>query len=529
LKSPEIRGILRFVGTAKAIERRAFQVNGFCRKNLESRKARIAKRLERRNFPDQTEPVLRGGNVRYELAGRQLGARHGGVAAIHEMVRRLGLPALLNGTVKLLKAHLPYSESDHILSLAFNVLAGGTSLEDLELLRQDEGFLDALGAERIPDPTTAGDFLRRFSVEYIIVLMEVINDVRETVWREKAKRDPSFFDEALIEVDGTISPTLGECKGGMDISYKGLWGYAPLIVTLANTREVLYIVNRPGNTPSSQDAARWIDLALERVCKCFKKVTVRGDTDFSLTAHLDKWDAQARFVLGYDACPNLVELAEALGDKAWSALERPAKWAVKTQERPRPANVKEEIVRERGYTHLRLVSEEAAEFDYTPGKCKKTYRMVVVRKNISVEKGEYSFLPEVRYFFYITNRRDITKEDVIFSANDRCDQENIIAQLKSGVRALHAPVDNLTSNWAYMVVASLAWTFKAWYGLLVPDKKESQAVVRMEYKKFLHHFIALPCQVVKGARRLVIRVLSYTAHLKTFFETFDAIRRLHPT
>jgi len=504
-------------------------VKRFCRRNIEKRKAKIERRLERRNFADQAEPVLRGANVQYEMAGRQSGVSYGGVAAIHEMVRRLGLPEAINGTVKLLRAHLPYSESDHILSLAFNVLAGGTRLEDLERRRQDEAYLDGLGAERIPDPTTAGDFLRRFSAEYILLLMEVINDVRETVWRKKAARDPSFFDEAIIEVDGTIAPTLGECKGGMDLSYKGLWGYAPLVVTLANTREVLYIVNRPGNTPSSQDAARWIDRALKRVKKCFKKVTVRGDTDFSLTAYLDGWDEKARFILGYDACANLVEAAEALGEKAWSALARPAKWTVKTQERPRPANVKERIVRERGYTNLRLLSEDVAEFAYSPAKCKKIYRMVAVRKNISVEKGEYAFFPEIRYFFYITNRRDLTKEDVIFSANDRCDQENIIAQLKSGVHALHAPVDNLTSNWAYMVVASLAWTFKAWYGLLVPDAKTSRAVVRMEYKKFLHHFIALPCQVIKAARRIVVRVLGYTRYLESFFETFDVIRRLCPT
>jgi len=529
LKSPAIRGILLFGETNKNSEGRAFQVNESCRKKMQERKVKIEQRLERRNFPDQAEPVLRGGAVRYEMSGRQAGVGCGGVAAIHEMVKRLGLAEAINATVKLLKAHLPYFESDHILSLAFNVLSGGTRLEDLERLRQDEAFMDALGAARIPDPTTAGDFLRRFSEEYVILLMEVINDVRELVWRHKAARDPSFFNEAVIEVDGTISGTLGECKGGMDISYKGIWGYAPLVVTLANTREVLYIINRPGNTPSSKDAAQWINRAIERVRKCFKKVTVRGDTDFSLTTYLDRWDEKAQFVLGYDACPNLVEAAEALGDKAWSALERPPKYTVKTQERPRPANVKEEIVRERGYKTLRLLSEDAAEFDYQPGACEKTYRMVAVRKNISVEKGEWSFLPEIRYFFYITNQWHITKEDVVFSANDRCDQENIIGQLKSGIHALHAPVDSLTSNWAYMVIASLAWTFKAWYGLLVPDAKTSHAVVRMEYKKFLHHFIALPCQIIKGARRIVIRVLGYTSYLESFFETFDVIRRLRPT
>jgi len=504
-------------------------VNRCCRKNIQKRKDKIAKRLERRRFSDQERPMLRGGNVRYEMSGRQAGVKHGGVAAIHQMVEGLGLVESINANIHLLKAHLPYWESDHILSIAYNVLCGHTRLEDLENLRQDEAFLDQLGAQRIPDPTTAGDFLRRFGAEDIVLLMDTVNDKREEVWRRKAAVDPTFFDEAIIEVDGTLAPTLGECKEGMDISYKGLWGYAPLVVTLANTREVLYIVNRPGNTPSSADAAQWINRAIERVARHFKKVTVRGDTDFSLTKHLDGWDEKVTFVLGYDACPNLVEIAEGLGEKAWSRLERPAKWTVKTQERIRPANVKEQIVRERGYTNLRLLCEDVAEFDYCPTKCKKIYRMVAVRKNISVEKGEHTFLPEIRYFFYITNRRAMAKENVVFSANERCDQENIIAQLKSGVHALHAPVDNLTSNWAYMAIASLAWTFKAWFGLLVPDEQTSHAVVRMEYKKFLHHFIDLQCQIVHGARRLIARVMSYTHYLEDFFATYDVIRRLKVT
>jgi hypothetical protein len=529
LKSPVICGILWFAITRKIPERRAFQVKKSCRKNIQGRKAKIEQRLERRNYAEQAAPMLKGGNVHYEMSGRSAGVSFGGVAAIHEMVLRLGLPELINGTVKLLQAHLPYFESDHILNIAYNVLAGGTRLEDLERLRNDEAYMDQIGAERIPDPTTAGDFLRRFSADYIISLMEVINDVRAKVWQERAAVDPAFFDEAIIEVDGTVSATLGECKGGMDISYKGIWGYAPLVVTLANTREVLYIINRPGNTPSSQDAAQWINRALGLVSKYFKKITVRGDTDFSLTKYLDGWDEQAEFVLGYDACPNLVAAAESLGGRAWTALERPAKYTVKTRERARPVNVKEEIVRERGYTNQRLLSEDVAEFDYQPGACRKCYRMVVVRKNISVEKGEITFLPIVRYFFYITNNERLHKPDVVFSANDRCDQENIIAQLKSGINALHAPADDLHSNWAYMVIAALAWTFKAWYGLLIPDEKISHEVIRMEYKKFLHNFIALPCQIVKSARRIVVRVIGYTQYLASFFATYDVIRRLRET
>ena len=103
-----------------------------------------------------------------------------------------------------------------------------------------------------------------------------------------------------------------------------------------------------------------------------------------------------------------------------------------------------------------------AEFEYQPVACKKSYRMIVVRKLVGVDKGQMRLFEEYRYLFYITNDRKMTAEEVVFSANDRCDQENLIAQLKSGVRALTAPVDDLVSNWAYMVMGSLAWSLKAW-------------------------------------------------------------------
>lgn len=496
-------------------------------KRIARRKRRILKRLERKKGLEiGHKPILQGGNVHYEMSGRASGIACGGIGAIHTMNRNLGFHNAIDNALELLKFHAPYFESDHVLNIAYNVMTGGTRLEDIERLRNDGTYLDALGARKIPDPTTAGDFLRRFDESSLVALMDAVNDVREKVWDQMATRDKRFYDQAIIEVDGTIAPTLGQCKEGMDISYKGIWGYAPLIITLANTGEVLYIVNRPGNTPSSKDAARWIDKAIERVSRKFKKVIVRGDTDFSQTKYLDGWDGKVEFEFGYDAKDNLVEIAESLSHSAWTPLERKPKYTVKTQERARPANVKEQIVKEREYENLRLLCEHVAEFDYRPGACINTYRIVVVRKNISVEKGEHTFLPELRYFFYITNNRRARKEEIVFSANKRCDQENIIAQLQGGINALRPLSDSLDSNWAYMVIASLAWTFKAWYAMMIPDVKDSRRVLRMEFKKFYHNFIHVPCQIVKGARKLVYRVLTFNNYLKTFFITFDAIRAL---
>ena len=140
--------------------------------------------------------------------------------------------------MSLLRRHLPYHESDHILNIAYNILCNGDCLEDIERLRNDEVYLDALGARRIPDPTTAGDFCRRFTEQDVQTLMNIINEVRLRVW---ANQPDEFFEEAIIDADGTIAGTMGECKEGMDISYKGIWGYHPLLISLANTADPLYL------------------------------------------------------------------------------------------------------------------------------------------------------------------------------------------------------------------------------------------------------------------------------------------------
>ena len=206
-------------------------------KILRNRKRRIERRLEPTNWEDQPQPMFSASNIQYEMAERTAATNCGGIGAMHLMVQRLGLVEDIDRSLHLLKVHLPYHESDHVLNLAYNLLAGGQRLEDIELRRQDEVFLNGLGAERIPDPTTAGDFTRRFSVADIVTLEECLNRARLAVWKVQPK---GFLREAFIDVDGTIAQTYGECKEGMDISYKGIWGYAPLVVSLANTKEVLY-------------------------------------------------------------------------------------------------------------------------------------------------------------------------------------------------------------------------------------------------------------------------------------------------
>ncbi|MFW5871001.1 MAG: IS1380 family transposase [Verrucomicrobiota bacterium] len=492
------------------------------RKIIRNRKERIERRLARKQYEDQPKPVMTASNIHYEMAERSQGIGYGGIGAIHQMLGNLGLPKEINENVPLLQTHVPYWESDHVLNITYNVLLGGIRLEDIELRRNDEVFLNALGADRIPDPTTAGDFTRRFAEEDVVELMECINRRRQRVWKKRARKR---LKHAVIDTDGTLAPTQGECKEGMEYSRKGIWGYHPLIVSLANTKEVLYMVNRPGNVVSHEGSAEWIDKAIDVVWPYARTITLRGDTDFYLTKHLDRWADIVDFVFGADANPALVRRAEGLEEARYKPLKRKSKHTVKTEPRRRPKNVKEQIVEQREFENLRLESEDVAEFRYRPVKCKREYRVVVVRKNISREKGEAVLFPEIRYFFYITTREDLTAAEVVQMANERCDQENVIEQLKNGVNALRMPVDNLLSNWAYMVMAALAWNLKAWFALMVRFKDRRTELLRMEFRRFLHAMVLLPTQVSRQGRKIIYRLMGYNAWLKDFFSAWEFIRR----
>jgi hypothetical protein len=295
--------------------------------------------------------MLTSQEINYEIGGNVEATAYGGIFAMHRLVTRLGLVRAIDAALNLLKIYLPYHESDHVLTLAYSVLTGGTRLEDVDRLRNDVPLMNGLGAKLLPDPTTTGDFLRRFTEADIVALMDAINSVRPVLWR--GRRADLLGEVVYLDADGTIVPTTGELKQGMDISYKGIWGYAPLLITLANTREVLYLVNRPGNAPGHLDAAAWIDRAIALVHPYAKRVCVRGDTDFSLTINFDRWAEQ---VLG----------------------------------------------------------------------------------------------------------------------------------------ALRAPVDALLSNWAYMLIAALAWNIKSWHAMMMHRNHDRHAFIRMEFKRFLDTVSASP-------------------------------------
>jgi hypothetical protein len=500
-------------------------------RRLQREQAAIERRLHAAAAPNLAGPLLQGARIRYEWAERDRGVVHGGMGMIARLVGAVGVAAEIDASVKLLKVHRPYHESDHVLNIAYNALCGGTRLEDIETRRTDAVFLDGLGTPSLPDPTTAGDFCRRFDAASIMALQEAVNRARVKVW---SQQPASFFAQtARIDADASILGTDGQCKQGIDISYNGIWGYSALIVSLANTAEPLYQALHGANRPSHEGVVPLYDRSIDLCRRAgFTDILLRGDTDFSLTTEFDRWDADGvRFVFGYDAKANLVKAAEGQPQDLYHELAAKTERQIQTRPRTRPTNVKDDIVRQRGYKTIRPKNVEVVEFSYRPRACQQDYRVIAVRKNLSIQRGDNVLFDEYRYFFYITNDWTLTAEQVISEAHRRCNQENLISNLKSGVRALHAPVNTLHANWAYMTMASLAWTLKAWCALMLPISPRWQAqheqqrsrLLTMEFRTFRAALIDIPCQIVTTGRYTRWRIQAWNPWLGIFFRLLDAL------
>lgn len=437
---------------------------------------------------------------------------YGGVALATALVRSLGLTSKLDQSLDLLKGHRPYTESDHVLTHVYNLFAGGTCIEDISNLQCSEAVRRMLGTSRVPDPTTAGDFLRRFSAQDLEHLDQVIDRAQAEVWRRCHGRKQKL---ALVDLDSHVKPIYGNQKEGADITYKGSFGYHPLAITLSGTQECLRLINRPGNVVSSDGASQALEQVFPLLLSRFQRVIVRGDSAFAKQPLYEVCEAHGQFFAFVSpAHTNFESIAETIPQKAWKPF-RPSATSRKrktTQRRKRRRNLRRKTVRTRGKRDLKLEKQWLAETEYRPARSARTYRLIIRRQRIE-EANQGQLFELWRYRYVITNvPKSYSAEEAVGLTYQRCDQENIIEQLQNGVAAMRMPTGSFLANSAFLVIARLAHNLKSWLAQLALP----QEVMRWEWKRFRYAFVYVAARVIHRARQTIVRI----ANTQRFAEAF---------
>ena len=485
-------------------------------------------------WPEHQGTVMRMPKLHVETERRVTVTRFGGLALVEQFCRRHGVAALIDEHVEVLKLHMPYHESDHVLAHALNLYLGGTCLEDMMVLQHDEAVLRMVGACRLPDPTTAGDFLRRFDTEQhpeaLTGLVHANNELQQRVWRKLSRRQRRRRKRewCVIDLDGHIKELYGVRKEGADFSYNGKWSYQPLIVSMASTGECLGVRNRPGNVRSGDGSDEVVDEVLEWTTDHFDNILVRGDSDFDrqgLREVIEHHDSYFAFVgRAHEGRP---QQAVALPEDAYRPfLTRAERQRQRRQDehgykpRRKKRNRRRERARQRHYKERLQTKQWIAETTYQPPGQPNIYRLVIRRKLIEHRKGQVHLFDDYEYAWVVTNLPDdFSAEDVIDHTYQRCDQENVIEQMGSGLATWRMPVAEFDGNSAWLEIARLAWNMAKWIAQLALPKE----VVRWEWKRFRLHYVLVPAQLIKRARQMWVRLMGARSTTDPLLLAFDTL------
>jgi len=468
-------------------------------------------------WPKASGPVIRAPKLQLSIDKRSVVTNHGGLALFLGFVRQFGVAQEIDASVSVLKKHMPYHESDHVLAQAATLFIGGTCIEDMATLQNSDAALRMFGACRLPDPTTGGDLLRRFDrrehPEALPGLRHAVDTVQGKVWRKLARRGRRKKRErlAIVDIDGHTKRLYGVQKEGADFSHRGEWSYYPLVLTLSSVGEWLAVRNRPGCHRQAQGTAELLDVVLPRVTEHFGETLVRADSEFDQTDIREACRKHgAHFAFVGRTFADRPGIAASIPEKRWTAFtpraqRRAQSLAKQRGYRPRrkKRDQRRRRARARHYKELHLAKQWIAEVPWTPPGANETYRLVIRRQLIEHRKGQMFLCADYRYRYVVTDLpRSYSTQDVVDETYQRCDQENLIEQMGSGIAMWRMPVAEFDGNCAWLEIARLAWNIGKWIAqLALPGE-----VVRWEWKRYRCAFVDAPAAVTKGGRRINVRL-----------------------
>ena len=433
-----------------------------------------------------------------------------GLVIIRQLIERLGIAQAINAGLRLLRRHKPYAESDHILTLVYNLLSGGETLNDVNRLGDDPALLRVLGTEQVPHATTIGAFLARFKPKKndqeqrpLHTLREVIETVQQRAFALLPRQQRKV---ATLDWDSSNHEVYGEQKEGADFAYDKTWCYNVLYATLAETGDVLYQDLREGNTYTSAGAAAVLPATIERVSEHFRQVRMRADSGF-YDQEIVKICAQRQveFFIVAKQYKNLLKAVHAIPEDAWKSFEpKQMNKSDRTgKKRRRKENRKRTITLARRPNAWFKGKPQVASIRFRPATWDTSYRFVIKRTPIVDKDDQQLYLDDGlrRYSYYIvvTNSQD-SATAVLRTAQGRGNQENLIKDFKHGLGLSHVPTGVLAANQAYFLIAALAWNLKTWMLNLL--RLGDGAVMRC--KRFLYLWISQAAVVAKSGRDTVV-------------------------
>lgn len=430
---------------------------------------------------------------------------YSGIALAREVVGKLDIPGRIDHQLSLLKRHKPYSESDHILTMVYNLLTGGECLVDIERLQEQEALKRLLGTESLPDPTTAGDFLARFQDPDIEALQELMAETQQQAFK---KLDKNKRRHATVDFDSSIHEVYGQKKEGADFSYNNTWSYHVLYGTLAETGDVLHQQLREGNRTSSWGIEQVLPGIFRRLKGCFQRVRFRADSGFyskNIVAICEE-QADEFFIVAFQTGALMNRVLD-LPDSAWKSLYgRKLPSSKRGKKRRKRKNYKRAITLKRKPDSMFRGKTQVASLYYQPTPWPKPYRFVVTRTQIVDKENNQLYLADdlCRYMYHIiVTNTHYSDSRVIHIAAGRSNQENLIKDFKDGLGLGHVPTGRFLANKAYFLIAALAWNIKTWMLNLL----NIGDAAKLRFKRFLYLWIYRASVVSPtGGNRIVLRI-----------------------
>jgi len=443
----------------------------------------------------------------------------GGISLLLSLWRKLDVSTAIDQNMHVLRRRKVYYESDHVLAHVLNLFSGGNCIEDQAALQQDCAVLRMLGTDRFPDPTTSGDFLRRFDESVnpgsLDALRSAVDAVQDLVWetlRTKRRRRAKLGHWGLVDLDSHIVPLTGDQKEGADFSYTGKWSYHPVLVTLANTSDVLAVRNRPGNAASADGVEELLEEHLPRVNGWFKEVVVRGDSAFDraeLRATCGRHGAHFAHVAKRrkDRTVRTQDISDD-GWTPWQPQSRRRAEARRAAQEFRPRRKGKNRRRPRALSRFYLTKRKAAQWiaetTCKPTKDEPPCRLIIIRELVeeTCTPSQRILFESYTYRFFLSDLpEEFSASDIVDQVYDRCDQEKTIEQLKNELVMWRMPVREAAGNAAWLEISRLAWSLgKALSMLVLPLE-----TLRWEWKRFRRAFVFAAAEVLLRSRQTWVR------------------------